>query len=336
MKRFLLYFLFLLFFTSFLLSFSSAVYYSGERKGHRIYIFDMSQSFLPHFPQALEFYGKSLASLDPKDQGSIIVFGETARLEKEKASIQELLQWKGAKNMIPSQNTDIEDALLLAQKISTPKSQILLFTDGNQTRGRAEKAVLSQPLEIWVKTYEPPQKDIQILNISHPSEVFISQKFTVIAEIQNLKYQKRNSLKVQLNWNQRIISKRITFQCPMERILFSITLKKRGFHVFQIELPEIGLKKEFGIWCKGKKNHLLWIARNPPALPLPTFLEMEFQSSQKALSLEKLEDFSLVVLENLPLWELEKEDLTNLENYVGKKGGTLLVLGGPESYSQGG
>jgi len=172
---------------------------------HRIFLLDVSEStgldsragtcdpgdrFAgPYESSILEQIAGLATTMDRRDRVSVIAFGREPAIELEPTSPRALrvLQMKSTVNAAA---TDIESALALARSLREGKpggaAQIVLVSDGNQTRGNyAREAVrlAAQGLPVYCLPVERGGPDLSVRIAESPQAVRPGEPFAVIAEI---------------------------------------------------------------------------------------------------------------------------------------------------------
>ena len=129
---------------------------------------------------------------------------------------------------------------------------------------------------------------------------------------------------------------------------FRESLKERGSHTYELlvearddTLAENNLLQGV-VEVQGPPRVLLLSAQKEGQRFLSRVLQVQgyavVESAPEAspLTLPELSSFDLVVLDNVPAFQLSYAKMENIEKYVRDLGGGLLVIGGSQSYGAGG
>ena len=140
----------------------------------------------------------------------------------------------------------------------------------------------------------------------------------------------------------------IHLQAGTNQISFTEALRERGSHRFELlvesaqdNLPENnmlqGVVEVRGpprvLYLSSEKESQRFLSR---ALRVQGYAVVEASPQGGALTLAELAPFDLLVLDNVPAYQLSQAKMEAIEKYVSDLGGGLLVIGGPQSYGAGG
>lgn len=336
MKKYAIYSLRFLLFSALFLAFWGLFLPLPRKGGDRVYLLDLSESFQSHLPEALEFIRQDSQRLLPQDRSALVVFGKESSLEKPLGSGPGLGELKRLGSQVDGGATDIEKALAfgLTLKSKDRAFQILLISDGRETRGKAQRALSAVSPHLYVKTFSSvSSRSIEILQIRSPLKVVQGEK-NLIGVL--LRGPDKTRAFLELEGEGFFSREKLFFEGGEEEISFTVSFKTPGFHRMVLRVPSGGIQEEIGLWCEPKEKQTLWIT-SKKRTPGEGGREITFLDPAKMpRNPSEWSRYSLVVLEDLPLEAFSAQGLSSLKSYVEKMGGSLLVVGGENSFSLGG
>ena len=156
---------------------------------HRIFLLDVSESTGLDSPSMLEQINGLAKTMDRRDRISVIAFGREPAVEVEPTSARALGPLE-MRSRVNAAATDVESALALARSLhdagSGGAAQIVLISDGNQTRGsfsREAVRLAAQGLSVYCLPVERGGPDISVRIAQSPQSVRPGEPFAVTAEI---------------------------------------------------------------------------------------------------------------------------------------------------------
>ncbi len=251
------------------------------------------------------------------------------------------------------EQTDITAALQAAhaQLGGEREGRVLLVSDGNENRGSASNIIpllKSHGVQVWAYpvSFFRGRNEVYVKDLVLPHGVDSAETFEIRGAIQSLR---DTTVQVQLMLDG-VVRRQIetTLKPGTNWISFREALRERGNHTLELlvearddTLPENNLLQGV-VEVKGPPRILYlhspdhdqrYMAR---ALRVQGYELVESSALLRRLSLAELSAFDLVVLDNVPAYQLSQAKMEVMEKYVRDLGGGLIVIGGPKSYGAGG
>ncbi|HYC47915.1 MAG TPA: VWA domain-containing protein [Burkholderiales bacterium] len=254
---------------------------------------------------------------------------------------------------LDGESTDIEAALQagLAQVGEGRQGKLLLVSDGNETRGNSARLIpllRSQGTQVWTLpvSLARARNEVFVSDLVLPRQVDSAETFQIAARIESL----RNApAHIKLLRNGTLIGEReLQLVDGVSEIAFRDSLTARGSHSYELlveakddTLAENNLLQGV-VEVRGPPRVLLLSSEREGQRFLARVLRVQgFDVTQSApeaagLALPQLSSYDLLVLDNVPAFQLTHAKMENIETYVRDLGGGLLVVGGSQSYGAGG
>lgn len=267
----------------------------------------------------------------------VIPFAQNTRpLDKAETANQfSLRRTSGA----PGRNTDLEDAVResLAAMPEGLVPRIALFTDGRETTGSAMRAAWqAQQLGVAIDVFPMkgrPKPDLQIESVSMPAQAFTGEKFPVELQV-SAPRAAPGSLEIQAE-GKTLGKSDIRLEPGSNRVRVNANLSVAGSVDIAVtvrgeNLGEVRFEQAVNL----RRPRLLYVSQDPAGTE--TNLRAVFNAAQfdvtfaDAADKGRLSDFQLVVYNNWDLESLTSERKNEIEQFV-KRGGGLLVLGGEKN-----
>ncbi len=317
-----------------------------ERNNHHVVILaDVSSSVdkealeraaeLYQFPgdtsRSLIYFAGRTETVSPGDDGNLPPPGP---LEPEQSRITEALRFAAASVPAGSAPT------------------VLLVSDGRETGGdltRAAEALRASGVRVHAEPVEPPDRpEILIRKIEAPREALPGEPFPVEVEVTA---STPGSGVLEIFRNGALSgSREVDLRAGSNRFAFTERASNEG--VVQISAsirPDEGLdtfvdnNRLTAHVRTGKKSGILYLSDQPDtarfiarALSQEGFRLDIRPGSGIPQSMAELEEFDLVVFDNIPATDLSRRQMTLLRDYVRDFGGGFLMLGGENSFGLGG
>lgn len=251
------------------------------------------------------------------------------------------------------EETDLQSALqaAAAQVGEGRQGRILLISDGNENRGAALRAaplLRAQGTQIWTLpvTLARGRNEIYLSDFALPQQVDSSEGFTVEGKIES---SRASPARVRLLRDGKLVHEQeLQLRAGSNAIGFREILTQRGNHSYELTvesaddtLAENNLLQGV-VEVKGPPRVLLVSTEKGSqgvlarVLQVQGYAVVETAPSKSSLTLAELAAFDLLVLDNVPAFQLTHAKLENVEKYVRDLGGGLLVIGGSQSYGAGG
>jgi Mg-chelatase subunit ChlD len=257
----------------------------------------------------------------------------TARLDREETDIQAALQ------------------AALAQVGEDREGKILLLSDGNENHGETARVVpllRSQGTQVWTLpvSLSRGRNEIYLSDLTLPRRVDSAESFEIIGRIESLRDAPARIKLLRDGFLAR--EQEVQLKAGANQVNFQESLKERGSHTYELlvearddTLAENNLLQGV-VEVQGPPRVLLLAAQKESQRVLARVLQVqgyavvESAPEGNPLTLPELSSFDLVVLDNVPAFQLSYAKMENIEKYVRDLGGGLLVIGGSQSYGAGG
>jgi Ca-activated chloride channel homolog len=251
------------------------------------------------------------------------------------------------------EETDIQAALqaAVAQAGEGRQSRILLISDGNENRGETSRVIpllRAQNAQVWTVpvSLSRGRNEIYLSDLVLPQQVDSAEGFEIRAAIESLR---EAPARIKLLRDGVLQREQDTQLKPgANQVSFRDSLKERGSHTYEllIESKEDTLAEnnllQGVVEVKGPPKVLLLSSQRDNQRFLSRVLQvqgysvMESSPEAQALNLSELSSFDLLILDNVPAFQLSHAKMETIEKYVRDLGGGLLVIGGSQSYGPGG
>jgi len=256
-----------------------------------------------------------------------------ARLDREESHIQGALQ------------------AAAAQIGEARQGRILLISDGNENRGQVAQVIpwlRSQGISVWTLPVglARGRNEIYLSDFQLPRQVDSAEGFEIRAEVESGR-EARAWLRLlrdgTVHWEREV-----SLRSGTNSFTLRDSLTARGNHHYEllIESPDDTLAENnllHGVVeVKGPPRVLVLSSQPAGQRVLPRVLQVQGYAvvdsapERHPLTLADLSGFDLLVLDNVPVFQLSHAKLENIERYVRDLGGGLWVVGGAQSYGAGG
>ncbi len=249
--------------------------------------------------------------------------------------------------------TDIEAALqaALAQIGEGRQGKILMISDGNENRGETARVIpllRAQEVQVWTMpvSLSRGRNEIYLSDLTLPRLVDSAEGFEVHATIESLR---QVPARVRLLRDGVLHAEQeIELKAGSNAVAFRDSLTERGNHSYEllVESPDDTLAEnnllQGVVAVKGPPRVLLLSSREDSqrvvarVLRVQGYAVVESAPQSHSLSLAELSAYDLLVLDNVPAYQLSHAKMENIEKYVRDLGGGVLVIGGSQSYGAGG
>jgi uncharacterized membrane protein len=251
------------------------------------------------------------------------------------------------------EQTDIQAALQagLAQIGEGRQGKMLLVSDGNENRGNAARVIpllRSQGVQVWTLpvSLARGRNEVFLSDLVLPRQVDSAEAFEIAGRVESLR---AGTARVKLLRDGVLAGEReLQLRTGANEISFRDQLRERGGHSYELlvessddTLAENNLLQGV-VEVKGPPRVLL-LSSQPESqrflarvLRVQGFTVAESTPEASALALSDLSSYDLLILDNVPAFQLSHAKMENIEKYVRDLGGGLLVIGGSQSYGAGG
>jgi len=249
--------------------------------------------------------------------------------------------------------TDIRTALqgALAQLGERRQKRILLISDGNENRGESAQILpllRAQGAEVWPLPVGLVQgrNEIYVSDLVLPQQVDSAERFEINGTLESLR-DARATVKL-LRDGVLQVEQKMQLKAGANQVSFRDGLRERGSHSYEllVESAEDNLAEnnllQGVVEVKGPPKVLLLSAQKESQRFLARVLQVQGYAVTDAvpesepLTLAELSSFDLLILDNVPAFQLSNAKMESIEKYVKDIGGGLLVIGGTQSYGAGG
>jgi Mg-chelatase subunit ChlD len=289
-------------------------------------------------------------SRTPETRTGMVVFGGAPEWE---FLPRENLPAADAALRLDREQTDIQAALQasLAQIGEGRQGKILLISDGNENRGEISRIIpllRSNGTQVWTLPVSLSQgrNEVFLSDLASPGQVDSGEGFEIAGKIESLR---DAAARIKLLRDGVLIrDQEIQLRSGTNQVRFRESLLERGNHSYELllesrddTLAENNLLQSV-VEVKGAPRVLLLSGNNDSQQFLSKVLQVQGYSvvqsapEKTPLTLTDLASFDLLVLDNVPAFQLTDAKMENIEKYVRDLGGGLLVIGGSQSYGAGG
>jgi Mg-chelatase subunit ChlD len=256
-----------------------------------------------------------------------------ARLDREESDIQAALQ------------------AAAAQVGESRQGRILLLSDGNENRGQSAGVLpwlRSQGISVWTLPVglARGRNEVYLSDLQLPRQVDSAEGFTIRARVESGRVAPAKIRLLRdgaLHWEQAV-----ELKAGNNEFTLRDSLSERGSHHYELlveaaddTLAENNLLHGV-VEVKGPPRVLL-LSGQPVSqrvlarvLQVQGYAVVESAPERQPLTLADLAGYDLLVLDNVPAFQLSHAKLENIEKYVRDLGGGLWVVGGAQSYGAGG
>ena len=249
--------------------------------------------------------------------------------------------------------TDLGAALqgALGELSEGRQSRILLISDANENRGSVERVLpmlRSHGVAVWPYpvSLAEGRNEVYLSEFAVPSVVDSGETFEIKAALTSAR---ASSAGITLLRDGRVIrSTRRELAPGANWLSFTDSVERRGTHTYELMvdaaadvLAENNLLQ--GIVSVRGPSRVLYLhgadaSRRfmAEALQVQGYEVVEKTPARANLTLPELSGFDLLILDNVPAYQLSQVKMERIERFVRDLGGGLIVLGGTRSYGAGG
>jgi Mg-chelatase subunit ChlD/CheY-like chemotaxis protein len=249
--------------------------------------------------------------------------------------------------------TDIQAALqaAVAQVGEGREGKILLISDGNENRGQASRVVpllRAQGVEVWSLpvSLARGRNEVYLSDLTLPRQVDSAEGFEIRGAIESAR---EAPARIRLLRDGILQAERETrLKAGSNPVVFRDSLSERGNHSYEllVDSPDDMLAENNSlqgvVTVKGPPRVLVLSGEKSSQRVIAKVLEVQGYAvvqaapDSQSLSLSELAAYDLIVLDNVPAFQLSHAKMETIEKYVRDLGGGLLVIGGSQSYGAGG
>jgi uncharacterized membrane protein len=251
------------------------------------------------------------------------------------------------------EETDIQAALqaAVAQIGEGRQGKILIVSDGNENRGEIARVIpllRAQDVQVWTLpvSLARGRNEVYLSDLTVPRLVDSAEGFEIRGVVESLR---EAPARVRLLRDGVLHSEReMALKPGRNSIAFRDSVAERGNHSYELlveasddTLAENNLLQAV-VAVKGPPRVLLLSAHQESrrvisrVLQVQGYAVVESTPQTHPLSLSELSAYDLLVLDDVPAFQLTHAKMENVEKYVRDLGGGVLVIGGSQSYGAGG
>ncbi|HEY7220807.1 MAG TPA: VWA domain-containing protein [Candidatus Binatia bacterium] len=249
--------------------------------------------------------------------------------------------------------TDIQAALqaALAQVGEGRQGKILLISDGNENRGETSRVVpllRTQGVQVWTLpvSLSRGRNEVYLSDLTLPRQVDSAESYEIRGSIESTR---EAPARIRLLRDGVLRGERdVLLKAGTNSVAFRDSVTERGNHSYEllVEAPDDTLAEnnllQGVVTVKGPPRVLVLSGQAESqrviskVLQVQGYAVVEASPSTHSLSLSELSAYDLLVLDNVPAFQLSYAKMEAVEKYVRDLGGGLLVIGGSQSYGAGG
>ena len=266
------------------------------------------------------------------------------------------------KNINWGDATDIENALSSATSGIEGISGIFLISDGinNLFSDPLKEAKILKKMKIPIFAYDFSQneniKDISIFNVEYPEECFLDSQVGFKVKVSQIGFN-NSPIEMKVFLNDKFYQ---SYKMKLDKIFNNINLNlkfsktginKVRFFILPNENETVDINNEWTIFLKVFKSKikvlvvygkvcweykfLVYSLSLDPNIEFDSFVKIKENSliPLKNLALTK---YDVIIIGNIKYNDLPEEFVENILNYVHLKSGSILFLGGENSFKSGG
>lgn len=249
--------------------------------------------------------------------------------------------------------TDLTAALqgALGELSETREGRVFLVSDANENKGnvRGLMALLrSHGVQVWSYpvSLSDGNNEVYLADLVLPASVNSGEPFEVKASLASVE---TSSAVVKLIRNGRVVAdQQATLNPGTNWLSFTESLGSRGSYTYEVlvesrndSLPENNLLQGIVdvrgparvLYIQGAEESRRFMAE---ALRVQGYEVVQTTSDSAKLTLPELSSYDLLIIDNVPAYQLSQARMERIERFVKDLGGGLIVLGGPKSYGAGG
>lgn len=287
------------------------------------------------------------------DEVGVIVFGDDASIELQ---VDETLGLRDVRSYVRGDQTDLSGALRLAMA-AFPQGymrRIVLFSDGNETKGSAleeVKAAQAEGIQVDIVPLNTGgRQEVRVKEVSTPSQAKSDEPFQLRIVVES-DQTTEGALQVyqRVAGERRMLAPRSVQLAKGDNVfLVSQELGTPGFYEYEAvitadtdTITENNQGRSF-TYVQGEPR-VLYVESHPeesvylqPALEKEGILVDRVHPHSMPTSLAQLQNYDAVVLSDVSSTDLQVEQLAMLEGMVRDHGIGLVMIGGPDTFGAGG
>ena len=338
----------------------------------RIFVLDVSESTGLDTAAALDQIASAARKMDRRDRIAVIAFGREPAVEFEPGSPR-TFDLKQVRSAVTVSATDIEAALALARSLHeggrtqgsplrddgrtqglTPRrsghgtGQIVLVTDGNETRGSLQREVLrlaADGLPVYCVPVERGGPDLRVRIADSPQSVRPNDVFRITAEVAGTGRVKITARPDDGAGAEDLLAEDLLAVRGSTLWSAEFSFAKPGLHRIEVAISSAedsypqNNTAAAAVWVAGPPS-LLWVSRAASTLAAAVgkagYTVTVTPPERVPAAASDLQGYDAVILDDCPRWALPRQALDAIKCYVHDLGGGLVMLGGAGAFGPGG
>ena len=288
-----------------------------------------------------------------RDKAGVIVFGEEASIElsaAEKLGMREIMSYVGG------EHTDIASAvrLALAAFPQGHKKRMVIYTDGNETRGSAlEEVKAAQAAGVAVDVvplWSAQTPEVRIREVHAPSRAESDEPFQLRIVVQ-ADQDTEATIRVfrRVGEERRLLpEQKVTLHAGDNTFILTQELVSSGFYEYEVSIEseaDTVLANNEGraftvvqgeprvLYVEGDPAHSSYLG---PALRAEGIAVDRVGPGSIPTSLAQFQNYDAVILSNVSSTDMSMDQMHSIEAMVRDLGIGLVMVGGPDSFGAGG
>ena len=226
--------------------------------------------------------------------------------------------------------------------------QIVLLSDGNETRGDAMAAATQSRVPVSTIALPPrSEQEVQLSAVNVPAEVREGEPFVVEVVVQS-NHEDEGLIEV-FRGDHKVISEKKKLKVGENRFQFQQSIERERLAAYTVRISKLENDTlldnniESGLVYAAGKPRVL-IIESDPNLIRDMAYALEEEGVQVDVrppqgmpeSLADLQNYELMILSNVPATKLTQQHMDIARTYVQELGGGFIMLGGEQSFGLGG
>ncbi|MEP7040034.1 MAG: VWA domain-containing protein [Chloroflexota bacterium] len=315
-----------------------------------VFLVDASASMLDASREDLLGFAREAVSRIPEgDTAGVVVFGANALVDRLPSDLDEL-QAPGSIPIVGA--TDIAAAVRLGTAIFPAGTQqrLILLSDGNDTSGQAEEAILSAAQHgVRLDVVLPggnTQPEALVDGVDAPSGARVGETVELSVRVRST-IETAATLRL-LADGATVATRQLTLKPGTVSVSFSVKADEAGFHVFRAVLEpgsdHFSQNNAADAYLLVTGEPQVLVATDDPVRAADLVEALTTARQQVTVvgaggvpsSIATLAGYDAVVLDNVSAAQLGATAMASLQVYVRDLGKGLVMLGGRSSYGAGG
>lgn len=314
-----------------------------------IFLVDASDSFKGNQDTAVDQVKKALEKLPSGEQAGVVAFGGDTNIEQ---FVTEKVQFEGLDSMPMTSETNLEQAVQTALSLYPENSskRMVLLTDGSENAGdlcQMSSSLMAAQVDVQVVKWDStPEGEVFISDLTVPDSIAVGDHYNVEIQVESTIH---TGAKLQLyNDNTLRREETVDLQKGTNQFSFQDVRDQKGFTNYRaVVIPDqdtVQMNNEYVAYTEAseKKPILLVEGKKGEASEFCKVLEATgypyqvVEPSRAPSSVQKLNRYASVLLENVYIDDLASGFVDSIETYVKDYGGGLIAIGGDQSFALGG